>query len=45
MNCFDYSLTHLHATGLCGYLLFDIDITEHGLSSQALGKVVHVQAN
>jgi len=36
MNCFVYSLTHRHATGLCAELFLDIGIIGHGLSSQAL---------
>ena len=40
MSCFAYSLTHTHATGLCGDLLLNIGIIGHSPSRQALGKVV-----
>jgi len=40
MNCFVYSLTYPRATGLRWGVLLDIGIIGHGLSSEALRKVV-----
>jgi len=38
MNCFVYSLTDPHVTGLCGDILLDTGITGYGLASHYLAK-------